>query len=177
MEYQTERLILRPWKADDRQPFATLNGDPEVMRYFLKPLSAGESDAMADLIEQKMAANGWGFWALEEKSSGAFIGFVGLNIPGVVLPFSPCIEIGWRLRRASWGKGYAPEAARKALEVGFEQDGINEIVAFTALQNLPSQRVMEKLGMTRGEAFDHPGVPDGHALQRHILYRIQKNRE
>ncbi|MRT14348.1 GNAT family N-acetyltransferase [Enterobacteriaceae bacterium RIT711] len=172
MEYHTERLILRQWKQSDREPFAALNANPEVMRHFPKTLTREESDDMAKTIEQRMAENVWGFWAVEEKSSGAFIGFVGLNVPGYELPFSPVIEIGWRLDNAFWGKGYAPEAARKALEIGFEQYGMKEIVAFTALDNIPSQRVMEKIGMQRGEEFDHPLLDEGHPLRRHVVYRI-----
>jgi ribosomal-protein-alanine N-acetyltransferase len=172
MEYQTERLILRPWKQEDREPYAILNGNPEVMRYLLRTLTREESDKMVDVIEQKMAANGWGLWAVEEKSSGAFIGFVGLNIPAYELPFSPIIEIGWRLDKPFWGKGYAPEAAAKALEIGFNQYGIEEIVAFTALENVASQRVMEKIGMRRCEEFDHPAVAENSPLRRHVLYRM-----
>lgn len=172
MEYHTERLILRQWKQSDLEPFAALNANPEVMRYFPKIRTREESDEMVKTIEQRIAENGWGFWAVEEKSSGAFIGFVGLNIPGYELPFSPVIEIGWRLDNAFWGKGYAPEAAHKALEIGFEQFAMKEIVAFTALDNIPSQRVMEKLGMQRGEEFDHPLLDEGHPLRRHIVYRI-----
>lgn len=172
MEYQTERLILRPWRQEDREPYAVLNSNPEVMRYLLKTLTREESDKMVDIIEQKMAANGWGLWAVEEKSSGAFIGFVGLNIPAYELPFSPVIEIGWRLDKPFWGKGYAPEVAAKALEIGFNQYGIEEIVAFTALENTASQRVMEKIGMRRCEEFDHPAVSEDSSLRRHILYRV-----
>lgn len=175
MEYHTERLILRDWKQADRQPFAELNGHPEVMRYFPKVLTPEESNAQAESIEAKMRQNGWGLWAVEEKESGAFIGFVGLNIPGCQLPFSPCVEISWRLNKPFWGKGYAPEAARTALEIGFEHFGLSEIVAFTALLNLPSMRVMEKIGMKRDEDFDHPLVPVGHCLRRHALYRISRS--
>lgn len=172
MEYHTERLILRLWKQSDRELFAAMNADPDVMRYFPSTRTREESDSMVNAVEQILADKGWGLWAVEEKSSGAFIGFVGLNIPGYELPFSPVIEIGWRLDKAFWGKGYAPEAARKALEVGFQQFAMEEIVAFTALTNLPSQRVMEKIGMTRCEEFDHPSLAEGHPLRCHILYRI-----
>jgi ribosomal-protein-alanine N-acetyltransferase len=172
MEYHTERLILRCWKASDREPFAALNANPEVMRYFPSTRTREESDKMVNAVEQIIAEKGWGLWAVEEKRSGAFIGFVGLNIPGYELPFAPVIEIGWRLDKPFWGKGYAPEAAQKALEMGFEQFGMKEIVAFTALENLPSQRVMEKIGMTRCEEFDHPMLAENHPLRRHILYRI-----
>ncbi|MGB7801662.1 GNAT family N-acetyltransferase [Buttiauxella sp.] len=175
MEYQTERLILRPWKPSDREPFAAMNASPEVMRYFPDTRTREESDTMVTAIERILAEKGWGFWAVEEKSSGAFIGFVGLNIPGYELPFQPVIEIGWRLDSSFWGQGYAPEAARKALEIGFDQFAMDEIVAFTALENLPSQRVMEKIGMRRCEEFDHPAIQKGQPLCRHILYRVTKN--
>ncbi|WP_455428136.1 GNAT family N-acetyltransferase [Dryocola sp. LX212] len=175
MYYRTDRLILRPWRESDRRPFASLNASPDVMRYFPNTLTPAESNGMVDVIEQKMAINGWGLWAVEEKRSGAFIGFVGLNVPSYPLPFSPCIEIGWRLDSSFWGKGYAPEAARKALEIGFEQYGMSEIVSFTAMVNTPSQRVMDKIGMVRGEEFDHPALEAGHPLRRHVVYRIKKS--
>ncbi|WP_435930257.1 GNAT family N-acetyltransferase [Dryocola sp. BD613] len=175
MEYQTERLRLRAWRPGDRKPFAALNGDPETMRYFPETLTPEESDRLIAIFAQKMALNGWGFWAVEEKKRGVFIGFVGLNMPGYALPFSPCVEIGWRLDKRFWGQGYAPEAARKALDIAFQEYGLDEVVAFTALLNLPSQRVMEKIAMKRGEEFDHPMVPAGHPLARHVVYRINKN--
>ena len=171
--YQTERLILRPWRENDLPSFAEMNADPEVMRYFLKPLTAEESRDYLESFRQRMIENGFGFWALEERSSGELAGFVGLNRPGYTLPFSPCVEIGWRLRKAFWGKGYAPEAATRALRVGFEEYGLESIVAFTALPNMPSQRVMEKLGMTREGEFDHPMVPEDHPLLRHVWCQIQ----
>ncbi|WP_279050251.1 GNAT family N-acetyltransferase [Cedecea davisae] len=172
--YQTERLILRPWREEDLPSFAEMNADPEVMRYFLNPLTEDESRDYLESFRQRMAENGFGFWALEERSSGELAGFVGLNRPGYTLPFSPCVEIGWRLRKAFWGKGYAPEAAARALRVGFEEYGLESIVAFTALPNMPSQRVMEKLGMTREGEFDHPMVSEGHPLLRHVWYQIQR---
>ncbi|EPF16856.1 Uncharacterised protein [Cedecea davisae] len=172
--YQTERLILRPWREEDLPSFAEMNADPEVMRYFLNPLTEDESRDYLESFRQRMAENGFGFWALEERSSGELAGFVGLNRPGYTLPFSPCVEIGWRLRKAFWGKGYAPEAAARALRVGFEEYGLESIVAFTALPNMPSQRVMEKLGMTREGEFDHPMVSEDHPLLRHVWYQIQR---
>ncbi len=172
--YQTERLILRPWREDDLPSFAQMNADPEVMRYFLKPLTGDESREYFESFRQRMIENGFGFWALEERSSGELAGFVGLNRPGYTLPFSPCVEIGWRLRKTFWGKGYAPEAAARALRVGFEEYGLESIVAFTALPNMPSQRVMEKIGMSREGEFDHPMVPENHPLLRHVWYKIRR---
>lgn len=172
--YQTERLILRPWREDDLPSFAQMNADQEVMRYFLKPLTGDESRDYLESFRQRMIENGFGFWALEERSSGELAGFVGLNRPGYTLPFSPCVEIGWRLRKTFWGKGYAPEAAARALRVGFEEYGLESIVAFTALPNMPSQRVMEKIGMSREGEFDHPMVPENHPLLRHVWYKIRR---
>jgi len=175
IEAETARLRLRQWRDADYLPFARLNADPEVMQYFLATLGRAESDAMADRCRQSIATLGWGLWAVERKDDGAFIGFVGLNEPAAALPFSPCVEIGWRLARAAWGQGYASEAAREALRVGFEQLRLDEIVSFTALGNRRSRAVMERLGMREdGQAFEHPSVPEGHPLRPHCLYRLSR---
>jgi RimJ/RimL family protein N-acetyltransferase len=145
------------------------------MEYYLKPQSRFESDAMADKCETLIAERGWGFWAVEIKATGEFIGFVGLHIPSTILPFSPCVEIGWRLARPCWGRGYATEAARAALQVGFERLALQEIVSFTAISNRRSCAVMERLHMVRdGETFDHPDVPGESGLREHCLYRISR---
>ncbi|KAF0813083.1 hypothetical protein IGB42_02483 [Andreprevotia sp. IGB-42] len=170
---ETARLRLRQWRADDLAPFAALNADAEVMRYFPAPMSRPDSDAMAERMAGLITLRGWGFWAVERKDSGAFIGIVGLNVPRPELPCYPCVEMGWRLARAHWRQGYALEAAQAALQVGFATLQLPEIVAFTALPNLPSQGVMEKLGMQRDAAnFEHPAVPEGSPLRTHCLYRI-----
>ncbi len=167
----TERLILRPWRDTDRAAFAALNADPVVMRFFPAPLAREESDALFTRIRRRMAEQGFGLWAAEEKQSGECCGFVGLNRVGAELPFAPAVEISWRLARRFQGQGYATEAAQHALQAGFHHYKLAEIVSFTTLQNLPSQRVMEKLGMTRCGEFDHPLLPAGHPLLRHVLYR------
>lgn len=173
IEPETPRLRLRQWRAADHAPFAALNADPRVMAHFPAPLSREASDAVAQRCEALIAERGWGFWAVETKADGEFIGFVGLHVPIAELPFSPCVETGWRLATAHWGRGYATEAARAALRVGFETLGLDEIVAFTALSNRPSMAVMERLGMRRDAAtFEHPAVPEGHALRTHCLYRL-----
>jgi RimJ/RimL family protein N-acetyltransferase len=175
-ELRTARLLLRRWLPSDREPFARLNADPETMRYFPKPLTPAESDAFVDLIEAAFARNGFGFWAVELREAGTFIGFVGLSAPSFEAHFTPCIEIGWRLAAPFWNQGYATEGARAALAFGFDVLKVPEIVAFTAVGNAPSRRVMEKLGMTRDPAddFDHPRVAAGHPLQRHVLYRTAR---
>lgn len=171
---ETERLRLRQWTAGDRAPFAALNADPDVMAYFPAPLTRAESDWQAERCEHLIAEHGWGFWACELKSNGIFIGFVGLNTISDDLPIAPGVEIGWRLDKAHWRHGYATEAARGALKFGFETLGLAEIVAFTAVPNIPSRAVMERLGMQRDPAtFEHPRVPPG-PLKTHVLYRLSR---
>ena len=173
-EPTTERLQLRQWRTDDRAPFATMSADEQVMRSFPAPLNRSQSDAMADKCEALLAARGWGLWAVERKADRRFIGFVGLHVPQDPLPFMPCVEIGWRLARHAWHQGFASEAARAALQLGFEQLQLSEIVAFTTVSNLPSQALMQRLGMLRDRAgdFDHPALPGDHPLKAHVLYRI-----
>jgi RimJ/RimL family protein N-acetyltransferase len=145
------------------------------MRHFPATLTRAESDAFADLIERGFETNGdWGLWALERKDTGAFIGFTGLAPVSFAAPFAPAVEIGWRLARPAWGHGYATEAARAAVGVAFDELGLDGLVSFTAPANVRSRAVMERLGMTRdpAEDFDHPRVPAGSPLRRHVLYRL-----
>lgn len=173
IEPETERLQLRQWRPEDRAPFATLNADAQVMEFFPSTLDKATSDAMADRCQSLIAERGWGLWAVELKATGQFIGFVGLNIPAYELPFSPCVEIGWRLAKDFWGKGYATEAAKCALQVGFEQLELPEIVAFTTITNRRSRAVMERLGMELSpDYFDHPALAKDHPLLQHCLYRL-----
>jgi RimJ/RimL family protein N-acetyltransferase len=172
---RTKRLLLRHWREADVAPFAALNADPEVMRHFPSPLTREQTEAMYGRILEGFATRGFGLWAVELVASGEFIGFVGLLVPSFEAHFTPCVEIGWRLARKYWGNGYAPEAAREVLRDGFERVGLSEIVSMTATTNLPSMRVMEKIGMVRspGDDFDHPWLDAGHPLCRHVLYRVQ----
>lgn len=175
IEPQSARVSLRQWKVEDRPPFAALNADPRVMAHFPHVLSRAESDALADRNATFIARNGWGFWAAELRASGRFMGFVGLNVPTAPLPFAPCVEIGWRLLPQYWGQGLASEAAQAALSVAFEQLQLEEVVSFTALSNLRSMAVMQRLMMKRDEAtFEHPALPHGHGLRRHCLYRLKR---
>jgi RimJ/RimL family protein N-acetyltransferase len=173
-ELTTERLTLRGWRPADREPFAALNADPEVMRHFPSLLAREQSDALAEQIESAFARHGWGLWAVELTDSGRFIGFTGLARPSFDAHFTPAIEIGWRLAREAWGRGYATEAARAAAAYAFDALAVDELVSFTAAANTRSRAVMERLGMTRDPAddFDHPSVPAGHELRRHVLYRL-----
>ena len=175
---QTQRLILRGWRQSDLEPFAQMNADAEVMKYFPATLSRQESDALVERIENHHQAHGFALWAMEERSTGAFIGFIGLNVPKFQAHFTPTVEVGWRLARKFWGQGYATEGARRAISYGFDDLDLTEIVAFTAQSNLRSIAVMKRLGMTYQEAddFDHPALPSGHPLQRHVLYRLNRNK-
>ena len=175
IELETERLRLRQWKSSDRQPFATMSADPDVMAFFFTPLSKAESEAMIDRCQAFIAEIVWGVWAVELKQTGQFIVLDGLHIPSNQLPFAPCVEIVWRIAKAFWNKGYATEAAECALQFGFDRLELDEIVAFTTLANQRSQAVMKKLGMQlMPESFDHPAVPEGHELRRHCLYKLSQ---
>jgi RimJ/RimL family protein N-acetyltransferase len=173
-ELRTERLLLRSWRPDDREPFAALNADPAVMEHFPSVLSRAESDALVDRIEARFDEHGWGLWAVEVPGVAPFIGFVGLAPQGAELPFGPAVEVGWRLARSAWGMGYATEGGRAALRCGADGFGIGDFVSMTAKANLRSQGVMRRLGMTYDprDDFDHPRIPAGHPLRRHVLYRI-----
>jgi RimJ/RimL family protein N-acetyltransferase len=167
------RVTLRQWRDDDCAEFALLNADPVAMEHFIAPLTRAESDAMVERIRTSIEERGWGFWCLE--IDGKCAGFTGLSVPNIDAPFMPAVEIGWRLQRPLWGRGYASEAARLALDYGFGTLGLKEIVAFTAVANQRSRAVMERLGMKHDPAddFDHPRVPLGHPVRRHVLYRLR----
>ena len=173
---ETQRLILRHWCEEDLEPFATMNSDPEVMKYFPSVLSHQESNAMVERIQNKFATQEFGLWAVEEKLSATFIGFIGLNIPNFQAHFTPTVEVGWRLARPFWGKGYATEGAKKAIEYGFAEVNLTEIVSFTAKINKRSIAVMKRLGMTHNfrDDFNHPNLPSGHILESHVLYRLRR---
>lgn len=175
-ELRTERLLLRQWRDEDLEPFAELNADPETMRYFPAPPSRAESDALAERARRQIASEGWGLWAVEVAGGASFIGFVGLARPSFEEHFTPAVEVGWRLARDHWGRGYATEAGRAAVAYGFEELGLDEIVSFTSGLNKPSWQVMERLGMTHDPAddFEHPRVPAGSPLRPHVLYRLSR---
>lgn len=168
---RTERLVLRAWRDDDRDAFAAMNADPDVMEHFPAVLGRAESDAMFERIRETNR------WAAETKHDGEVIGFIGLAEPSFDAHFTPCVEVAWRLARRAWGRGYATEGARAALAYGFDTLGLDEIVSFTVPANVRSRRVMEKLGMTRApqDDFEHPSLPRGHPLRTHVLYRLARS--
>jgi RimJ/RimL family protein N-acetyltransferase len=169
---ETQRLILRGWREADLAPWAGLNADPEVMRHFPSTHSRIESDAMAARNQDHIDQHGFGLWAVERKADGAFLGFAGLMILRDNNPLAPGVEAGWRFAKHAWGQGYATEAARAAMDDGFVRKGFDQILAFTARSNLPSQAVMDRLGMTRRPDldFDHPMVPVGDHLRPHLVW-------
>jgi RimJ/RimL family protein N-acetyltransferase len=170
----TSRLQLRRWQPSDRQPFQAINADPRVMEFMPGLLSPQASDDLMAGIEQHFERHGFGPFAAELAEEKAFIGFIGLNIPSYDAPFMPAVEIGWRLAFDSWGRGLATEGARAVVQHAFETLGLTSLVSFTVPHNLRSRCVMEKIGMARDPAsdFDHPSLPAGHPLRRHVLYRI-----
>lgn len=173
---ETKRLILRNWEDRDKGEFARLNSHPEVMEFFPALWTQVESDAVLGKVKKVISDRGWGFWAIEEKSSGNFIGFTGLMVPSFDAPFMPAVEIGWRILPEFWNQGFATEAADKSLWFGFQVLKLPEIISFTAVGNVKSQRIMDKIGMIRAmeKDFLHPNVPDGNVLKPHVVY-IKKN--
>lgn len=177
MQLETPRLILRAWRDTDTEPFAELNADPAVMEFFPKMLTRQETVEMIERIKGRFDEEGFGLYATELKETGEFIGFIGLIRPRIEAHFTPCVEIGWRIARRFWGKGYAPEGAAEALRSGFTDAKLDEIVSMTSKVNAKSIRVMEKLRMTRdpNDDFMHPAIDDGHPLKPHVLYRLSQS--
>ncbi|MGH9352055.1 MAG: GNAT family N-acetyltransferase [Terriglobia bacterium] len=171
---ETNRLLLRGWERHDREPFARLNSDPRVMEFMPACLSPAESDLLADRIEEHFREHGFGLYAAELRQEGLFIGFVGLAVPRFEAHFTPCVEVGWRLSASHWGRGLATEGANAVVRQAIDIIGLKALVSFTPPANFRSRRVMEKIGMSHNpsEDFDHPGLPEGNPLRRHVLYRL-----
>jgi [ribosomal protein S5]-alanine N-acetyltransferase len=170
----TERLSLRRWRQTDIDPFAKMNSDETVMKYFPAMLSKSETIAMIQRINIHFEKNNFGLYAVEEKKSGAFIGFTGFSIPSFEFFFTPCVEIGWRYQKEYWGQGFATEAAQACLQHGFNVLGFQQIFSFTSTLNLPSENVMKRIGMIKTGEFDHPKIDITNRICRHVLYRIDK---
>jgi len=174
-ELRGERVLLRGWREDDLEPFAALNSDPRVMAHYPALLTRAESDAFVlERAVPAFAERGYGPWAVEVPGVAPFIGYVGLLAPTFEASFTPCVEIGWRLAFPAWGHGYATEAARLAIAEGFAESGLDEIVSFTVPANRRSVAVMKRLGLRADGEFDHPRLPPGHRLRRHVLYRLAR---
>lgn len=173
----TPRLLLRPWKEADLALFAEMNRDPRVREFFPSLLKQEESDRMAHAYMSHIEIYGWGLWAVELKANGHFIGFIGLQHVDFVAPFTPAVEIGWRLAHPYWGNGYATEGALEALNCAFLQIKLPQVVSFAVYNNQRSQQVMKKIGMHHRpeEDFEHPLLPQGHPMRKHVLYRVSRD--
>ncbi len=174
---RTERLLLRPWRAEDRDALWAMQSDPAVMEFLMPVPDRAASDAVADRIARHFADHGFGLWVVEVPGVTPFAGYCGLVHVPYVAHFTPAVEIGWRFLRASWGHGYATEAARACLRHGFDVLGLDEIIALTVPANRRSRAVMERLGMIHdpSDDFDIPTVPEGHRLRHHVLYRLPRS--
>lgn len=175
-ELRTTRLLMRRWTDADREPFAAMNADPEVMRYFPSLQDRTTSDANIDRFEETFETRGFGLWALETLADGAFIGFTGLSVLPAGVPAAGEVEIGWRLVTAAWHRGYATEAAQTAVDLAFDEIGLPELWSMTTVHNQPSRRVMERLGMTVSSEFAHPRVPVGNPVRPHVMYHLPRER-
>jgi len=177
-QIRTKRLLLRQWNDEDVVQFAKLNADPVVMEYYPNVLTIEQSNAMAEKLKSLISDNGWGFWAVEILENQSFIGFVGLHNPSYELPVTPCTEIGWRLAKEYWGKGYATEAAKACLDFGFKELNLSEIYSFTSVANKRSRGVMERINMkNENKNFEHPMIPMGNPLREHVLYKVSRHNE
>ena len=171
----TARLLLRQWRQSDRDPFSALCADPKVMEFLSSARDRATSAAAIERWSNRIQEVGWGFWAIEHRGRGEFLGFAGLQVPAEGHPYLPCVEIGWRLAAEYWGHGYASESAQAVLRVAFAELALPEVIATTAAGNRRSSAVMHRIGMRGPEAtFQHPGVSEGNPLRTHILYRITR---
>ncbi len=173
-ELLTERLVLRRWRPEDRAPFAAMNADAAVMEFLPAPLSRAQSDALAERADGLFDALGYGLWALELRATGEFVGFTGLAPMPEGVPGAGGVEVGWRLAQPFWGRGLATEAARAALRFGFENAGLSEVNSITAVINVRSRAVMERIGMREADRFEHPRVPEGSPLRPHVRYTVRE---
>jgi RimJ/RimL family protein N-acetyltransferase len=176
---ETARLLLRGWRGDDVEPWIAMNADPRVSEFLGRPHGRELDVSLAESMRDRLAAHGYGWWVVEVRGGPSFAGVVALQEVPFEAPFTPAIEIGWRLAPEYWGCGYATEAARGVIRFAFESLGVDQVVAFTAACNLRSARVMQRLGMTNDprDDFDHPRVEAGSRLHRHVLYRLHTARK
>lgn len=172
---ETDRIVLRDWSGDDLEPFAAMNADERVMEFYPAIIGREDSDALAMRLQKDMDVIGFGLYAVEVRSTGNFIGYVGISEVRFPTDFAPALEIGWRLSAQSWGHGYATEAARACMAYAFSKFEFPDLVSFTTHRNMKSIAVMERIGMQRNPAddFEHPNLPAGHPLRPHVLYRIE----
>jgi RimJ/RimL family protein N-acetyltransferase len=171
---ETERLRFREWRAEDIAPFAAMNADEKVMEFFPSAMTVEETENMIKRFNDHFALHGFGLYAVETKADNQFIGFIGLAVPRFEMYFTPCVEIGWRLTKESWGNGFATEGAKACLDLGFNELGLSEIYSFTSVHNHRSEKVMQRIGMQKSGEFEHPNLAKEHWLNLHVLYKIEK---
>jgi RimJ/RimL family protein N-acetyltransferase len=167
---ETERLVLRRWKNEDILPFVEMCADRKVMEFLSVPLTSMEAQITVNRIQGHFKKHGFGLYAIERKETKKFIGFTGFMIPNFEHFFTPCVEIGWRIKSTEWKNGFATEAATSCLQFGFSKLGFKKIHSFTSIYNLASERVMQKIGLHRKGTFFHPMLPSDHLLSEHVLY-------
>lgn len=168
--FETERLIFRDWKEQDLKEFRIMNKDSRVMKYFSSILSEQETDAFYNRIQDEFRNLGYGLYAVETKRDNKFIGFIGFHIANFNAEFTPCIEIGWRIKYEAWGNGYATEGAKACLKYGVDKLDFNKVYSFTSKINLQSENVMKKIGMIKNMEFKHPNIAEDSSLCEHVLY-------
>ena len=173
--FTSERLGFRNWVMEDLSEFSEINQDDNVMEYFPAKLSKDETKQFIIRLQDHYKEFGHNFYAVELLTNKELIGFIGLADTRMNLDFTPCKEIGWRLKRSTWNKGLATEGAKRVLEYGFNDLNINEIVSFTAKVNLKSEHIMKKIGMTKVKEFVHPKIDANHVLNPHVLYKIERD--
>ncbi len=174
--FKSARLGFRNWQKEDLIPFIKMNSDVELMKYFPKILSPEETKIFFKRIGAHFNENSFGLWAVDKLETNDFIGFIGFMIPGFEAYFTPCVEIGWRLKREEWNQGLASEGANRCLYFGFEKYGFSTVYSFTSISNQASERVMQKIGMEKDGEFDHPYLENGHQLSRHVIYKISADK-
>lgn len=172
--FESQRLGFRRWKESDRNPFAAMTADPEVMRYFPKLVEKDEADRLIERFETHMDNKGFTMWAVDRKKDGAFIGFIGLLEITMPIEGQGAAEIGWRLDKRFWKQGYAVEGAQACLAYAFGPLGMTEVYSFTSVINQPSEAVMKRIGMTKIDEFEHPNLDRGSPLKTHVLYKIKR---
>lgn len=173
--FETERLLLRTWKQSDEEVYIKMNQDKEVMKYFPQLLTQEATLDHIQKIDTHFQEFGYGLYAMELKDSNQFIGFTGFSHPSFNAHFTPCIEIGWRINASYWQMGLGTEAAKACLNFGFQHLGFEEIYSFTSIHNLPSEKLMQKIGMEKLQEFDHPKLATSEYLCRHVLYHIKRS--
>lgn len=171
----SNRLGLRQWSENDHDAFAKMNADAKVMEHFPYLMTREQTDAYLKRIYAHFKEYGYGVYAVDVLESGEFIGYIGFSCPTWEAYFTPCVEVGWRLKSEHWNNGYATEGAKACLEYGFKSLGFDAIYSWTALDNLASERVMQKIGLIKIDEFDHPRIQKGHRLERHVLYELKKD--